>query len=238
VLWGTATPWDHHHFGLPVALALTDAKADESDTCLDMIAFTGLDPTGVTFIADKGYRRASYRHQHDTAAVTQIRSRLRCNAARSTVPARQTIESMNRRLNAQLDLERSSVSTQSCVATRIVQRFRALNAAICNDETTDRAGSARSPAQPTHRRARVGVRRFRIRLSREGTQVMTSRATSGARPCRWVGTRADLAHTDSPKLLARLGARRREVSEYRFNEVRPCWSAVRTATDRAVVTRT
>lgn len=59
--------------GLPVAYALAGAKTDEHDTCLDMISFGGLDTAGVTLIADKGYRRASFETELNAAGITLIR---------------------------------------------------------------------------------------------------------------------------------------------------------------------
>lgn len=58
---------------LPVAYALAGAKTDEHDTCLDMISFGGLDTAGVTLIADKGYRRASFETELNAAGITLIR---------------------------------------------------------------------------------------------------------------------------------------------------------------------
>lgn len=42
--------------GLPVAFALTSAKADEREVCTDMIGRAGLERPGQALIADKGYR--------------------------------------------------------------------------------------------------------------------------------------------------------------------------------------
>ncbi len=52
--------------GLPVAFALTGAKTDERDTCLDMLAFAGLARPGQTVIGDKGNRRASFETELTT----------------------------------------------------------------------------------------------------------------------------------------------------------------------------
>ena len=134
--------------GLPLAFALTGAKADERDTCLDMIAFSGLDTAGVTLIADKGYRRAAFETELNAAGITLIRPNLKSEptrpGARYLKAFRQIIESVNQTLKAQLDLERHGARTRSGVAARILQRLLALTAAIWHNETTNRAGPARS----------------------------------------------------------------------------------------------
>jgi hypothetical protein len=88
--------------GLPVAYALAGAKADERDTALDMIAFGDLDSTGITLIADKGYRRASFEHQLNQAGITLIRPNLKSEkqrpGGRYLKAFRQIIESVNQTL--------------------------------------------------------------------------------------------------------------------------------------------
>ena len=68
------TTWDEHTLGAdggpPIAFALTDAKADERDTCLDMIAHASVARRGQTIIADKGYRRATFEDQLNDAGIT------------------------------------------------------------------------------------------------------------------------------------------------------------------------
>jgi|GEM_PF-6496923 len=68
--------------GLPIAFALTGAKADERDTCLDMIADAGVTRRAQTLIADKGYRSAAFEQQLADAGITLIRP------ATTTEPAR------------------------------------------------------------------------------------------------------------------------------------------------------
>ena len=68
--------------GLPIAFALTGAKADERDTCLDMIAEAGVTRRAQTLIADKGYRSAAFEQQLADAGITLIRP------ATTTEPAR------------------------------------------------------------------------------------------------------------------------------------------------------
>lgn len=69
--------------GLPVAYALAGAKTDERDTALDMIAFGELDTIGVTLIADKGYRRASFETDLNAAGITLIRPNLKSEQPRN-----------------------------------------------------------------------------------------------------------------------------------------------------------
>ena len=134
--------------GLPVAYALTGAKADERDTALDMIAFAELDTAGQTLIADKGYRRASFEAELNNAGATLIRPHLKSEnprtGARYLKAFRQTIESVNQTLKAQLDLERHGGRTRPGVCARILQRICALTAAIWHNETNQHPGPARS----------------------------------------------------------------------------------------------
>ena len=134
--------------GLPVAYALTGAKTDERDTALDMIAHSDLDTTGVTLIADKGYRRASFETQLAGAGITLIRPALKSEKPRSggryLRAFRQIIESVNQTLKAQLDLERHGGRTRPGVCARVLQRVLALTAAIWHNETTNKPGPPRS----------------------------------------------------------------------------------------------
>lgn len=134
--------------GLPVAYALAGAKHDERDTALDMIAFGGLDTSGRTLIADKGYRRATFENDLNQAEITLIRPHLKSETSRPGTrylkAFRQIIESVNHTLKAQLDLERHGGRTKPGVCARILQRILALTAAIWHNETTRRDGPARS----------------------------------------------------------------------------------------------
>ncbi len=134
--------------GLPVAFALTGAKADERDTALDVVHHAGLDTAGRTLIADKGYRRASFETELNKAGITLIRPNLTTEPARSgrryLRAFRQIIESVNQTLKAQLDLERHGARTRPGVCARVLQRILALVTAIWHNETTPRDGPARS----------------------------------------------------------------------------------------------
>jgi len=146
--WGLRLHLVTNTVGLPLAFALTGAKADERDTCLDMIALAGLPTEGATLIADKGYRRASFEEDLNAAGITLIRPNLKSEKPRGGRPFltawRQTIESVNQTLKAQLDLERHGGRTRAGVAARVLQRILALTAAIWHNETTQRDGPARS----------------------------------------------------------------------------------------------
>ena len=134
--------------GLPVAYALAGAKTDERDTCLDMIAFADLARAGQTLMADKGYRRASFENELNTAGITLIRPSLKSEPTRPghryLRPFRQIVESVNQTLKAQLDLERHGGRTKPGVCARVLQRILALTAAIWHNETTNQPGPARS----------------------------------------------------------------------------------------------
>ena len=134
--------------GLPIAFALTGAKADERDTCRDMITHAGVARPGQTLIADKGYRSAAFEEQLNAAGITLIRPATASEAPRPggrfLRPFRQIIESTFQTLKGQLGLERHGGRSPSGVAVRVLQRLLALTAAIWHNQTTPRAGPARS----------------------------------------------------------------------------------------------
>ncbi len=134
--------------GLPIACALTAATADERDTCLDMIARAGIARAGQTLIADKGYRSAGFEQQLNAAGIALVRPATNSEPPRSgrqfLKPLRQTIESINQTLKAQLGLERHGGRTRPGVAARVLQRLLALTAAIWHNQTTQQPGPVRS----------------------------------------------------------------------------------------------
>ena len=134
--------------GLPVAYALTGAKEDERDTCLDMIARAQIARPGQILIADKGYRRAGFEDELNAAGIALIRPAAKTEPPRPgrqfLRPLRQTIESVNWTLKAQLGLERHRGRTRPGVAARILQRLLALTAAIWHNQTTQQPRPARS----------------------------------------------------------------------------------------------
>jgi len=134
--------------GLPIAYALTGAKTDERDTCLEMITHANIARRGQTLIADKGYRRASFEDDLNTAGITLIRPATKTEPARPhqrfLKPLRQIIESVNWTLKSQLSLQRHRGRTRQGVAARILQRLLALTTAIWHNQTTHQPGPARS----------------------------------------------------------------------------------------------
>ena len=129
--------------GLPIAFALTGAKADERQTLLGILA---ADPAlaahrpGQTLIADRQY----YGSQFEAALAAQRLQLLRPArkgereraGAHLFKPLRQTIESINQTLKAQLDLERHGGHTPAGVMVRVLQRILALTAAIWHNDHT------------------------------------------------------------------------------------------------------
>ena len=136
--------------GLPIAYALTSATTNERDTALAMLHLDpGLaDRRGQVLIADKGYRSASFEAELNAAGITLIRPTFGKEPERPGQrflrSFRQTIESINQTLKAQLDLERHGARKPAGVCARILQRLLALTAAIWHNETTNRAGPSRS----------------------------------------------------------------------------------------------
>ena len=134
--------------GLPIAFALTAANADERDTCLDMIADARIARPGQVLVADKGYRRAGFEAELAAAGITLIRPATKSEPPRPHQrflrPLRQTIESINQTLKAQLGLESHGGRTRPGVAARVLQRLLALTAAIWHNQTTQQPGPARS----------------------------------------------------------------------------------------------
>jgi Transposase DDE domain len=129
--------------GLPVAFALTGAKADERQTLLGI--FTA-DPTltadrpGQTIIADKNYYGTDFEHALTAAGLDLLRPARKGETERPGAglfkPLRQTIESINQTFKGQLDLERHGGRTPAGVAVRILQRILALTAAIWHNDKT------------------------------------------------------------------------------------------------------
>jgi hypothetical protein len=129
--------------GLPVAFALTGAKADERETLLDMLAIeqqlTGQRP-GQTLIGDKNYFGREFEQQLADLNVRLLRPRRKGEPERGGSqlfkPLRQIIESVNETFKGQLDLERHHGRTPSGVAVRVLQRILALTAAIWHNDHT------------------------------------------------------------------------------------------------------
>jgi hypothetical protein len=135
--------------GLPVAFALTGAKADERQTLLDLLVdeydLVAARP-GQVLIGDKNYFGALFEADLAAIGLELLRPARKGEAerpgARLFKPLRQTIESINETFKGQLDLERHGGRSTAGVITRVIQRFLALTAVIWHN---DQAGA------PDHR---------------------------------------------------------------------------------------
>jgi Transposase DDE domain len=129
--------------GLPVAFALTGAKADERETLLGMFA---ADPALLasrprqSLIADKNYYGKQFETELADVGITLLRPARKGEKPRAGQqffkPLRQIIESINNTFKTQLDLERHGGRTIAGVAARILQRVLALTAAIWHNDHT------------------------------------------------------------------------------------------------------
>ncbi len=129
--------------GLPVAFALTGAKADERTTLLDMLDTAGdlvARHPGQTIIADKHYYGRAFEHALTDSGLRLLRKARKGEPARAGTelfkPLRQTIESINQTLKGQLDLERHGGRTPAGVIVRVSVRILALTAAIWHNDNT------------------------------------------------------------------------------------------------------
>src|ERR1039457_2481970 len=129
--------------GLPVAFALTGAKADERDVLRGMLtAGPDLITTrpGQTLIGDKNYYGRDFQAAMAAAGIRLLRPARQDEPARAGAhlfkPLRQIIESVNGTFKSQLDLERHGGHTPGGVIVRVLQRILALTAAIWHNDTT------------------------------------------------------------------------------------------------------
>jgi hypothetical protein len=135
--------------GLPVAFALTGAKADERQVLVDLLA---VEPElvaarpGQTLLADKHYYGREFQAILAGLGVRLLRPARKGEPQRAGAhlfrPLRQLIESVNQTFKGQLDLERHGGRTCGGVAVRVLQRILALAVAIWHNHKT---------AQPTLR---------------------------------------------------------------------------------------
>ncbi|MGW2180464.1 IS982 family transposase [Streptomyces sp. NPDC001732] len=131
--------------GLPVAFALTGAKADERETLLDLLAaepdFLQSRP-GQTLIGDKNYFGRAFEHELAEHGIQLLRPTRKGERQRPGThlfkPLRQVIESINETLKGQLDLEQHRGRTPGGVIARVMQRILALTAAIWHNDHTGR----------------------------------------------------------------------------------------------------
>ena len=129
--------------GLPIAFALTGAKADERETLLDIFAtepeLVSSRP-GQTLIGDKNYFGREFEAQLANMHIELLRPARKGEAERAGSqlfkPLRQVIESINETFKGQLDLERHHGRTPGGVIVRVLQRLLALTAAIWHNQHT------------------------------------------------------------------------------------------------------
>jgi Transposase DDE domain len=127
--------------GLPVAMALTGAKADERHVLLSVLDDPALaGRAGQALIADKNYYGRAFENALAGAGITLIRPARKGEpprpGARLLRPLRQVIEPVNQTFKAQLDLERHGGRTPAGVIVRVAQRLLALTAAIWHNDHT------------------------------------------------------------------------------------------------------
>ena len=129
--------------GLPVAFAVTGAKADERDVLLDLLAADPdllADRRGQTLIADKNYYGRAFETTLAEEGITLLRQARKGEperpGSRFFKPLRQTVESIFDTFKGQLDLEDHGGHTTDGVLVRIVQRVLALTAAIWHNDRT------------------------------------------------------------------------------------------------------
>jgi Transposase DDE domain len=132
--------------GLPVAVALTGAKADERVVLLDLLtvesALVAARP-GQVLLADKNYYGGEFERVLAGLGLRLLRPARKGEPERAGAglfrPLRQLIESVNQTFKGQLDLERHGGHTPIGVAVRVLQRLLALTAVIWHNDKTGQA---------------------------------------------------------------------------------------------------
>jgi hypothetical protein len=129
--------------GLPVAIALTGAKAYERLVLLDLLA---VEPElvaarpGQVLLADKNYYGQEFERLLAELGVRLLRPARKGEAGRAGAslfkPLRQLIESVNQTFKGQLDLERHGGRTGIGVVVRVLQRILVLTTAIWHNDQT------------------------------------------------------------------------------------------------------
>jgi hypothetical protein len=133
--------------GIPIAWALTGAKADERqvlDTMLqrippDLAARISASLQRQTLMADKGYYGTVFESDLTDSGIDLIRPTRKTDKTPRTgrqflKPLRQIIESIFDTLKDQLDLERHAARTTTGVCARVAQRILALTATIWHND--------------------------------------------------------------------------------------------------------
>jgi len=129
--------------GLPVAFAVTGAKADERQTLLGILAADPALPAGrpgQVLIAGRQYYGAEFEAALAARRLRLLRPARKGESERAGAhlfkPLRQTIESINQTFKGQLDLERHGGHTPAGVLVRVLQRILALTAAVWHNDHT------------------------------------------------------------------------------------------------------
>ncbi|WP_424534328.1 IS982 family transposase [Sphaerisporangium viridialbum] len=130
--------------GLPVAFALTGAKADKRDILLGMLdnapeLMAG--HRGQTIIGDRNYYGRQFEQAVTARELTLLRPARKGEPERAGAhlfkPLRQVIESINQTFKGQLDLERHGGRTPAGAVIRVLARILALTAVIWHNDKTD-----------------------------------------------------------------------------------------------------
>jgi Transposase DDE domain len=129
--------------GLPVAFALTGAKADERTTLIGMLdadAHLVATHPRQTIIGDKHYYGRLFEQDLTDRALRLLRPARKGETERANAhlfkPLRQTIESINQTFKGQLDLERHGGRTVEGVTIRVLAKILALTTAIWHNDHT------------------------------------------------------------------------------------------------------
>jgi hypothetical protein len=129
--------------GMPIAFALTGAKADERQTLLGIFEQERVlvsDRPGQTLIGDKHYYGRAFEQALADTGLNLLRPARKGEPQRAGAqlfkPLRQVIESINQTFKSQLDLERHGGRTIDGVIVRVLQRILALTAAIWHNHHT------------------------------------------------------------------------------------------------------
>jgi hypothetical protein len=126
--------------GLPIAAAVTGAKADERHVLLGMLDDADLahQVAGTTLIADKNYYGRDFETTLTAAGIDLLRPTRKGEKTRPGEqffkPLRQNVESVFDTYKGQLDLEQHGGRTPAGVLTRIWQRVLALTAVVWHND--------------------------------------------------------------------------------------------------------
>lgn len=128
--WGLSLHLVRTVQGLPIAFALTEARADERETLLDLLAVERellRERPRQTLIGDKNYFGRGFERELAEYGVQLLRrarkgERERPGAALCK-PQRQAIKAINETFKGQLELERHRGRTPGGVIARVMQRI-------------------------------------------------------------------------------------------------------------------